>query len=205
MKFTSTRLAVPVIILIFGFVLVSYSGNRRPSRTSGNPAEAETAISSGSNARIAATARTASAKLHAETDGDDATEMPDSAALLRSGSQTPGSEAGIAAPEAPVTEGFAPVEMNTSPIADPTEGLTFIAPPAPQHDGAARLSYPILVPPARNGMAPNLEISYDSDIADGWLGSHRVSLRCPRGSDEDRPFFHTSFPGYNHLLNRMEI
>ncbi len=36
--------------------------------------------------------------------------------------------------------------------------------------GGVHLSYPIVVPPARNGLAPNLSLSYSSSAGNGWIG-----------------------------------
>jgi RHS repeat-associated protein len=76
----------------------------------------------------------------------------------------------IKVPESPQTEGFAPTMMNDIKIADPASKIQVIAPPAPNNTGSANLNYHIEVPPARNGMAPDLNISYSSDGGSGWLG-----------------------------------
>ena len=76
----------------------------------------------------------------------------------------------IQAPESPETEGFTPTMMNDIKIANPATGLNIIAPPTANNRGSANLTFPIETPPARNGMAPNLAISYNSDINDGFLG-----------------------------------
>src|SRR4030042_6055999 len=36
--------------------------------------------------------------------------------------------------------------------------------------GAANASIPIEVPPGRNGVAPNLALSYNSNMGNGWIG-----------------------------------
>lgn len=76
----------------------------------------------------------------------------------------------IQAPESPETEGFTPTMMNDIKIANPASGLNIISPPTANNRGSANLSFPIETPPARNGMNPNLVISYNSDVSNGLLG-----------------------------------
>ena len=67
-------------------------------------------------------------------------------------------------------EGFVPTMMTDLQSADPTSGLQFIAPPTANNHGSATLDYPLLMPPARNGMQPQLSLQYSSDGGSGWLG-----------------------------------
>lgn len=76
----------------------------------------------------------------------------------------------ITTPESPETQGFAPTMMNDIKAADPTSKIELIAPPTANNQGSANLSYPIELPPARNGMSPQLAITYNSDGGSGWLG-----------------------------------
>lgn len=76
----------------------------------------------------------------------------------------------IQAPESPETDGFAPTMMNDIKAADPTAKLNIITPPTANNRGSANLQYAFEMPPARNGMAPSLAISYNSDGGNGWLG-----------------------------------
>ncbi|MDR2041789.1 MAG: hypothetical protein LBP98_05665 [Tannerella sp.] len=76
----------------------------------------------------------------------------------------------IQVPESPETQGFAPTVMNDIKAADPTAKVSLIAPPTANPRGSAALSYPIEMPPARNGMAPQLDIRYNSDGGSGLLG-----------------------------------
>lgn len=84
----------------------------------------------------------------------------------------------IQAPESPETEGFAPTMMNDIKAANPTAKLNIIAPPSANNRGSANLQYAFEMPPARNGMAPSLGISYNSDGGNGWLG-HGWDLSVP--------------------------
>ena len=76
----------------------------------------------------------------------------------------------IQTPESPETDGFAPTMMNDIKAADPTAKLNIIAPPTANNRGSANMQYAFEMPPARNGMAPSLAISYNSDGGNGWLG-----------------------------------
>jgi len=76
----------------------------------------------------------------------------------------------IKTPESPETQGYAPTMMNDIKAADPTAKIELIAPPTANNSGSANLSYSLEMPPARNGMSPNLAIQYNSDGGSGWLG-----------------------------------
>ena len=67
-------------------------------------------------------------------------------------------------------EGFVPTMMTDLQSADPTSGMQFIAPPTANSRGTATLDYPLLMPPARNGMQPQVSLQYSSDSGSGWLG-----------------------------------
>ena len=73
-------------------------------------------------------------------------------------------------PESPETQGFAPTMMTDLQAADPTAKVAMIEAPQANNRGSANLSYPFEMPPARNGMAPNLALQYSSDAGNGWLG-----------------------------------
>lgn len=76
----------------------------------------------------------------------------------------------IQAPESPETQGFAPTMMSDLQAADPTSKVQMIQAPQANQTGSASLQYSLEMPPARNGMSPNLAIQYSSDAASGWLG-----------------------------------
>jgi RHS repeat-associated protein len=76
----------------------------------------------------------------------------------------------IKTPESPDTQGFAATMMNDIKAADPTAAIQAIQPPSANQQGSANLSYAIEVPPARNGMQPSINVTYNSDGGSGWLG-----------------------------------
>ena len=53
--------------------------------------------------------------------------------------------------------------------ADATEGLSLVGAPEPSSDGAARVSYPLVIPEGR-GLMPELSLEYDSGAGNGWAG-----------------------------------
>ena len=76
----------------------------------------------------------------------------------------------VVVPEHPEGESFDPNQIKGIQAADPAAGITLIAPPAPNNQGENQLSYRIEVPPGRDGLQPQLAVSYDSAGPDGWLG-----------------------------------
>jgi hypothetical protein len=76
----------------------------------------------------------------------------------------------IAKPESPGPLSLNPTSMKDIKVANPAAGITLIEPPVPNSRGTANVHMPIEVPPGRNGLQPQLAISYDSDAGNGWLG-----------------------------------
>ena len=76
----------------------------------------------------------------------------------------------LAAPESPTTSNFTQTAFQDLINADPMAGINLIAPPIASQTGEAALSYPLEVPPGRNGMQPNLALTYNSDAGSSWVG-----------------------------------
>ena len=76
----------------------------------------------------------------------------------------------IQSPESPETQGFIPTLMSDLQAADPTSKVQLMQAPQANNDGTAVLSYSLEMPPARNGMSPDLSLRYSSDAGSGWLG-----------------------------------
>ncbi|MBO7227757.1 MAG: hypothetical protein J6V33_09250, partial [Bacteroidales bacterium] len=61
----------------------------------------------------------------------------------------------------------------------PLEGITMIQPPTANNMGTANLSYPLQIPAGRQGMQPNLALTYNSSGGNGWLGiGWDISIPC---------------------------
>ena len=73
-------------------------------------------------------------------------------------------------PEMPETSAYTPTSIKELKAADPLEGLTLMQPPTATNSGTANLSYPIEIPAGRQGMQPNLALTYSSGGGNGWLG-----------------------------------
>ena len=73
-------------------------------------------------------------------------------------------------PEMPETSAYTPTSIKDLKAADPLEGLTLMQPPTANNMGTANLSYPIEIPAGRQGMQPNLALTYSSGGGNGWLG-----------------------------------
>ena len=76
----------------------------------------------------------------------------------------------LKAPEMPETQAFVPTAMTDLEAVNPLDGLTLIQPPTANNSGTANLSYPLAIPAGRNGMQPNLALTYNSGGGSGWLG-----------------------------------
>ncbi len=76
----------------------------------------------------------------------------------------------VIAPDHPTPLSFNPTSIRDIQAADPAAAIDLIEPPEANSFGSARLSYPIALPPGRNGLEPVLELVYDSSRENGWLG-----------------------------------
>ena len=54
---------------------------------------------------------------------------------------------------------------------DPAEALGLIQPPKAGVDGGASLAHPLLIPPGRADVQPDLALTYDSNGGSGWVGT----------------------------------
>lgn len=76
----------------------------------------------------------------------------------------------LTVPDHPEAVSYDPTSIKDIKAADPASGVNLIAPPQVNNRGTAALSYPIEVPPGRQGLTPSLSLSYNSAGGDGWLG-----------------------------------
>ncbi|MET7254007.1 SpvB/TcaC N-terminal domain-containing protein [Dyadobacter fermentans] len=76
----------------------------------------------------------------------------------------------IKVPEAPETQGYAPTTLSDIKVGDPASMVQLIQPPVANNQGTANLSYHIETLPGRGGIQPDLNIMYNSDGGNGWMG-----------------------------------
>src|SRR5262245_5114143 len=76
----------------------------------------------------------------------------------------------VVTPDHPQVQGFVPTQLSNLKAADPGAKINLIDAPQVNSSGDARFSYPIELPPGRNGHQPSLAIGYDSSHGNGWLG-----------------------------------
>ena len=109
----------------------------------------------------------------------------------------------IVAPESPETSAFTPTMMNDIKAADPTSKINIIMPPTANNRGSANLTYPFEMPPARNGMQPQVALSYNSDGGSGWAGEG-WDISIPTIAVDTRwgvPRYNPEFETETYLLN----
>lgn len=109
----------------------------------------------------------------------------------------------IVAPESPETSAFTPTMMNDIKAADPTSKINIITPPTANNRGSANLQYPFEMPPARNGMQPQVALSYNSDGGSGWAGEG-WDISIPSITVDTRwgvPRYNTTYETETYLLN----
>lgn len=109
----------------------------------------------------------------------------------------------IVAPESPETDAFTPTMMNDIKAADPTSKINIIMPPTANNRGSANLTYPFEMPPARNGMQPQIALSYNSDGGSGWAGEG-WDISIPTISIDTRwgvPRYNDTIETETYLLN----
>ena len=109
----------------------------------------------------------------------------------------------IATPETPETNAFVPTMMNDIEAALPTSKINIIMPPTANNRGSANLQYFFEIPPARNGMQPQVGLFYNSDRSSGWAGEG-WDVFIPTISIDTRwgvPHYNDSIETETYLLN----
>ena len=76
----------------------------------------------------------------------------------------------VVAPESPQVASYNPTQLKDMKVADPSAKINLIAAPQGSHTGDASMSYPIELPPGRQGLAPQLQLQYSSAAGNGWTG-----------------------------------
>jgi len=113
----------------------------------------------------------------------------------------------VTVPDHPQTVSFNPTSMKDIKAADPGAQINLIEPPKVNNMGDARLSYPIEVPPGRQGLQPQLSINYNSSGGNGWLGVG-WEFSTPSISIDTRfgvPKYNESVREETYLLNGQQM
>ncbi|NOQ25414.1 MAG: hypothetical protein GQ564_08625, partial [Bacteroidales bacterium] len=113
----------------------------------------------------------------------------------------------IKVPESPETQGYTPTSMKDVKAANPATGINLINPPTANSMGNANLSYPLNIPSGRQGMQPQLAISYNSGGGNGWLGMG-WNLSVPSISADTRwgvPRFDSSKESETYVLSGQQL
>jgi hypothetical protein len=113
----------------------------------------------------------------------------------------------IKVPEAPTTNAYTPTSIKDLQVANPMDGIPIFQPPTPNNMGTAELSYPILVPPGRNGMQPIINLTYSSEKVNSWLGLG-WDINLPAITVETRwgvPRFDPELESETYLLNGSQL
>ncbi len=76
----------------------------------------------------------------------------------------------VVAPESPQVASFNPTQLKDMKVADPSARINLIAAPQATNTGDAGMSYPLELPPGRQGVAPQLGLQYNSAGGNGWMG-----------------------------------
>lgn len=76
----------------------------------------------------------------------------------------------VTVPDHPEVFSNTPTSLRDIATADPSAQINLVEPPQPNARGSAQVSYPIELPPGRQGMEPKLNLSYNSSVGNGWVG-----------------------------------
>lgn len=110
----------------------------------------------------------------------------------------------ISVPESPQLNASSPTGINGLKAGSPSAARNFISPPTVNQKGSASVSYPIVIPTGRKGLQPNINVSYDSNKSNGWMGEgwdisgiSSVSLDVRWGSPSFDPLTETELYSLN--------
>ncbi|MGO3708257.1 MAG: SpvB/TcaC N-terminal domain-containing protein [Mesonia hippocampi] len=113
----------------------------------------------------------------------------------------------IKVPENPETSSFAPTAMSDIEITNPASGVVNISTPSANTNGTLSTSFPLKLPKGRNGLQPSLEVTYNSEGGNSWMGigwnihTPAVSLNTKWGA----PLFNLSKETELYSLNGADL
>ena len=76
----------------------------------------------------------------------------------------------IKTPEMPEASAFMPTAISDLEPATPAAGINLIQPPSANQQGDAVVSYPIAIPAGRQGLTPQVSLTYNSSGSESWCG-----------------------------------
>lgn len=76
----------------------------------------------------------------------------------------------IKVPESPQTQGYTPTSIKDLKAGNPSLGIEMMEPPVVNNVGNAVTKLELKLPGGRQGMEPNLDLQYNSDAGNSWLG-----------------------------------
>jgi len=76
----------------------------------------------------------------------------------------------IKIPESPETNGYTPTIIKDLKAANPSANIQQMEVPKPNNQGTVNLSMSIKIPAGRNGMQPQIALTYNNEGGNGWLG-----------------------------------
>ncbi|MEQ8681341.1 MAG: SpvB/TcaC N-terminal domain-containing protein [Cyclobacteriaceae bacterium] len=113
----------------------------------------------------------------------------------------------IKVPESPEVAAYNSTSMKGIKAANPTAGINLMQPPMGNNMGNANISYPINLPPGRNGMQPGIALTYNNGGGNGWVGLG-WSFTVPSISIDTRwgvPRYDSLLETETYLLNGSQL
>jgi len=114
----------------------------------------------------------------------------------------------IEEPESPETGAFTPTTVSGIQVTNPTENTPMVTVPQINDKGDAVLSFPLMLPPARQGMVPNVSVNYNSSADEGDFGLG-WSLSAPDVIEVDTrwgvPIYDQNKETESYLFNGEEL
>src|SRR5690554_2511942 len=113
----------------------------------------------------------------------------------------------IQAPESPETNAFTPTSISDIQVANPTANIVQIQPPTANQQGDGTVDFPITLPEGRNGLQPNLSVSYNNNGSGGIVGQG-WDISVPSISIDTRfgvPTYDSIYETESYLLNGEEL
>lgn len=113
----------------------------------------------------------------------------------------------IKTPEMPEAAAYMPTAISDIEAANPAAGMNLMSPPEVSHTGEASIHYPLDIPQGRQGMTPQLALTYNSDAGTGWMGMG-WNISIPQVSIDTRwgvPEFNSSIETEVYSLNGQSL